>query len=67
MSDCQRVTTRVESWTDRDVRLYVVQPCQSACGVQVWNTGTMVDGEGKGHAGSCQWTRSGEGQALGLD
>jgi hypothetical protein len=42
-----------------------VQPYMSSCGVQVWSTGTMVDNEG--HAGSCQWTRSGEGRALGLD
>jgi hypothetical protein len=27
----------------------------------------VVDSEGEGHAGSCQWTRSGEGRALGLD
>jgi hypothetical protein len=30
-----------------------VQPCRSACGVQVWSTGTVVDSEGEGHAGSC--------------
>jgi hypothetical protein len=44
-----------------------VQPCRSACGVQVWIVGTMVDGEGEGHTGLCRWTRSGEGRALGLD
>jgi hypothetical protein len=27
----------------------------------------VVDGEGEGHAGSCRWTESGEGRALGLD
>lgn len=27
----------------------------------------VVDGEGEDHAGSCQWTRSGKGRALGLD
>jgi hypothetical protein len=31
--DCQWVASRVESWTDQDVRLCVVQPCRSACGV----------------------------------
>jgi hypothetical protein len=31
--DCQWVASRVESWTDQDVRLRVVQPCRSACGV----------------------------------
>jgi hypothetical protein len=27
----------------------------------------MVDGGGEGHTGSCRWTESGEGRALGLD
>jgi hypothetical protein len=27
----------------------------------------VVDDEGEGHAGSCQWTRSSKGRALGLD
>jgi hypothetical protein len=40
-----------------------VKPYRSACGVQVWSIGTVVDGEGEGHMGSCRWTRSGEGQA----
>jgi hypothetical protein len=30
-----------------------VQLCQHACGVQVWSTGTVVDDEGEGQAGSC--------------
>jgi hypothetical protein len=42
MSDCQWVASRVESWIDRDVRLHVVQPCRSACGVQGWSTGVGV-------------------------
>jgi len=45
----------------------LVQPCRSTCGVQVWSTGTVVDGWGEGHAGSCWWTGSGEGRVLGLD
>jgi hypothetical protein len=53
MSDCQWVASWVESWTDRDVRLCVVQPCRSICGVQVRSTSTVVDGEGEGHVGSC--------------
>jgi hypothetical protein len=44
-----------------------VQPCRSVCGVQLWSTGMMVDGEGEGHVGSCRWTESGERRALGLD
>jgi hypothetical protein len=43
MSDCQRVASRVMSWTNRGVRFCVVQSCRSACGVQVWSTGTVVD------------------------
>jgi hypothetical protein len=27
----------------------------------------VVNDEGEGHAGSCRWTVSGEGRALGLD
>jgi hypothetical protein len=53
MSDCQCVASWVELWTDRYVRLCVVQPCWSACGVQVRSTSTVVDGEGEGHVGSC--------------
>jgi hypothetical protein len=30
-----------------------VQPSRSACGVQVWSTWAVVDGEGEGHAGLC--------------
>jgi hypothetical protein len=33
-----------------------VQPCQSACGVQVWSTWTVVDVEGESLAGSYQCT-----------
>jgi hypothetical protein len=44
-----------------------VQPCLSTCGVYVWIIGTVVDGEGEDHVGSCQWTESGEGRVLGLD
>jgi hypothetical protein len=33
MSDCQRVASRVESWTNRDVSYVYVQPCLSTCGV----------------------------------
>jgi hypothetical protein len=33
----------------------------------VWRIGTVVDVEGEGHAGSCRWTESGKGRALGLD
>jgi hypothetical protein len=39
----------------------------SLCGAQVWSLETVVNGEGKGHAGSCRWTGSSEGRALGLD
>jgi hypothetical protein len=67
MSDCQWVAYRVESWTNRGVSYCIVQPCLLACGVQVWSTSTTVDGEGECHVGSCQWTRSDEGWALGLD
>jgi hypothetical protein len=67
MSDCQRVASRVESWTNRGMSYCVVQPSLLACGVQVWSTGTVVDDEGECHAGSYWWTRSGEGWALGLD
>jgi hypothetical protein len=56
VSDCQWVVSRVESWTDQGMRLCVVQPCQSTCGVQVWSISTVVDGEGEVHAGSCGWT-----------
>jgi hypothetical protein len=44
-----------------------VQPCWLGCDVQVWSIGTVVDGEGESHAGSCRWTVSGEGRGLGLD
>jgi hypothetical protein len=44
-----------------------MQPCLSACGMEVWSTGTVVDSEGEGHVGLCQWTESDEGRALGLD
>jgi hypothetical protein len=67
MSDCQRVASWVELWTNRCVSYCVVQPCISVYGVQVWSTGTVVDGEVEGHAGSCWWTRSGEGRVLGVD
>jgi hypothetical protein len=33
MSGCQRVASRVESWTNRGVSYCVVQPCLSACGM----------------------------------
>jgi hypothetical protein len=56
-----QVASRVESWTDRGMILCVVQSCRLACGVQVWSTCTMVDGEGEGHAGLCQWTEGGKG------
>jgi hypothetical protein len=49
------------------MRVYVVQPCLSACGVQVLSIGIVVDGEGEGRVSSCQSTRSGEERALGLD
>jgi hypothetical protein len=51
-----------EAWV-----MYVVQSCRSDCGVQVCSIGIVVDDEGEGNAGSCRWTRSGEGWALGLD
>jgi hypothetical protein len=35
--------------------------------MQMWSIGTVVDDWGKGHAGSCWWTRSGEGRVMGLD
>jgi hypothetical protein len=38
-----------------------VQLCRSGCGVQVWSIGTVVDGWGESHAGSCSWTKSAEG------
>jgi hypothetical protein len=44
MSECQQVVYQVESMTDRCVSYVYVQPCRSACGVQVWSTGTMVNG-----------------------
>jgi hypothetical protein len=50
-----------------EYELCVVQPYLSACGVQVWSTCMVVNNEGEDHAGSCRWTVSGEGQALGLD
>jgi hypothetical protein len=67
MSDCQVVASWVESWTNRGMSFCVAQPCLSACGVYVWSTGMMVDGERECHVGSCRWTESVEGQALGLD
>jgi hypothetical protein len=39
MSDCQRVPSQVESWTNRGLNICVVQSCLSACGVQVWAHG----------------------------
>jgi hypothetical protein len=59
MNDCQRVASRVESWTNRGVSYCVVQLCLSARGVQVWSTWMVVDSKGEGHAGSCRWTGSG--------
>jgi hypothetical protein len=67
VSDCQWSASGVESWINRGVSICVVQPCLSACGVQVWSTGTVVDGEGEDQMGSCRWTVSGEGRAPGLD
>jgi hypothetical protein len=67
MSDCQWVVSRVKTWTDRGVSYVFVQTCRSACGVQVWSIGTVVDGKGEDHAGSCLWIGSGEGRALRLD
>jgi hypothetical protein len=66
MSDCQRVMLWFESWTNQSTRLCVVQLCLSACSMYVWSTGTMVEDEGEGHVGSCRWTRSDKGWALGL-
>jgi hypothetical protein len=40
-----------------------VQPCRSAYGVQVWSTCTVVDGEGKGHAGAVKDERFGDGSS----
>jgi hypothetical protein len=67
ISDFQWVSSQGESWTNRGVSICVVQPCLSACGVEVWSTRTVVDAKGVGHVGSCRWTGSGEGRALGLD
>jgi hypothetical protein len=53
MSDCKWVASWVDSWTNRGMSYYVVQPCLSACGVQVWSTGIMVNVKGEGHVGSC--------------
>jgi hypothetical protein len=39
-----------------------VQSCLSACGVQVCTVATVVDGEGKDHAGSCRWAGSGKNE-----
>jgi hypothetical protein len=61
MSDCQRISSRVKSSTGRGIRLCFVQPCRSACSMQVWSTGMVVDVEGEGHVGSCRWTGSDEG------
>jgi hypothetical protein len=44
-----------------------VQSCLSVYDLQVCSTGTVVDDEGEGHAGSCRWTESGERRALGHD
>jgi hypothetical protein len=49
MSDCQLEPSRVEYWTNRAMSYYVVQPCLSACGLQVWGTCTVIDGEGECH------------------
>jgi hypothetical protein len=49
------------------MKLCVVQPCLSACGVQVWSTETVVDDIGEGYAGLYRWTRSNEERVLGLD
>jgi hypothetical protein len=54
MTDCQRVASWVESWTNRGCFM-CVKSCRSACGVQVCSTAIVVDGEGEGHASSCQW------------
>jgi hypothetical protein len=67
ISDFQWVASHGESWTNRGVSICGVQPCLSACGVEVSSTSIVVDNKGEGHAGSCQWTRSGEGRALRLD
>jgi hypothetical protein len=54
MSDYQWVASRVESWTNWGVSICVVQPCLSACGVQVWSTrNKAADGEGEGHMRVC--------------
>jgi hypothetical protein len=47
-----------------ECEIMYLKPCQSACDVQVWSTGTVVNGEG--HAGSCRWTESDQGRALDL-
>jgi hypothetical protein len=52
-------------WTNRSVSLGCAT-CLSACGVQVWSSETVVDGGGKGQAGSCRCTQSGEGWTPGL-
>jgi hypothetical protein len=57
----------IESWTNRVMSYYVVQPCLSSCVVQAWSTSTVVDSKSEGHAGSYWWTKSDEGRALGLD
>jgi hypothetical protein len=41
-----------DATANQNVRLYM-KPCRSACGVQKWSTGTVIDGSGEGHAGSC--------------
>jgi hypothetical protein len=65
MSDCQRVASRVESWTNRDVSYVLCNHVCWFCGVQVWSKRTVVDSEGEGHVGSCRWTGRGEGLDLG--
>jgi hypothetical protein len=67
MSDYQWVAPRFESWTNQGMHYVFVQPCLLTCGVHMSSIGMVVDDEGEGHVGSCQWTRSGEGRALRLD
>jgi hypothetical protein len=43
MSDCQQVALWGSQWTDQSEIMYV-QSCRSACDVQVWSKGMVVDG-----------------------
>jgi hypothetical protein len=59
------ISGRVVDWPRCE--LCIVQPYQSAYGVQVWSIGTVVNDEGESNASSWRWTRCSEGRVLGLE